>query len=56
MYIYFIYIYILHLYIYIYIYIYILHIYYRKKVFVKDSMSKRTKNVVFIYFASLIIK
>ena len=52
MYIYYIYIYILHLY----IYIYILHIYYRKKVFVKDSMSKRTKNVVFIYFASLIIK
>ena len=52
MYIYYIYIYILH----IYIYIYILHIYYRKKVFVKDSMSKRTKNVVFIYFASLIIK
>ena len=27
----------------------------RKKVFVKDSMSKRKKNVVFIYFASLII-
>ena len=28
----------------------------RKKDFVKDSMLKRTKNVVFIYFASLIIK
>ena len=28
----------------------------RKKVFIKESMSKYTKNVVFIYFASLIIK
>ena len=28
----------------------------RKKVFVKDRMLKRTKNVVFIYFTSLIIK
>ena len=27
-----------------------------KKVFVKNSMSKRTKSVVFIYFASFIIK
>ena len=28
----------------------------RKNVFVKDSMLKRTENVAFIYFTSLIIK
>ena len=32
------------------------HSYSRTKVFVKDSMSKSIKNVVFIYFASSIIK
>ena len=57
-----------YIYIYIYICIYIYKTYNiyrerierieqsRKKVFIKDSMSKRTKNVIFIYFAFLIIK
>ena len=39
-------------YIYLYLYVYICT-YIKKKLFVKSSLSKRRKNVVFIYFGFL---